>query len=47
MTLGPDNWPLYVARSHGVMVSTLDSESKVLSSSLALDTFHLLVPERS
>ena len=32
VTLGPDNWPGFIARSHGVMVNTLDSGSKVPSS---------------
>ena len=43
------NVPLYfvTARSHGGMVSTLDSEAKVLSSDLALDTYYLTVPWRS
>ena len=34
VTLGPDNWPRLIARSHGVMVSTLDSESSDPSSNL-------------
>ena len=34
VTLGPDNWLRYVPRSHGVMVSTLDSESSDPSSNL-------------
>ena len=31
-TPGPDNWLQKIARSHGVMVSTLDSESSDPSS---------------
>ena len=33
-TPGPDNWLQKIARSHGVMVSTLDSESSDPSSNL-------------
>ena len=31
VTLGPDNWPRFKARFHGVMVNTLDSETVVAS----------------